>query len=177
MLYKYTRFKLSTFRNPVHCSICCAIKSTEIDDEFLSFISTRELNSQPSGIQSTALPVELSWVLILYKYTRFKLSTFRNPGYCSTCWAIKSIQRLVMSSRRLLLPSTLNLQKSIVHCSNCCMTQAIKSTKIGSELLELSWWILVVSYLNITRKIKLDLPKLTNGEWWVIFEDSVTNWV
>jgi hypothetical protein len=56
---------------------CWAIKSTEIGDEFLSFyISTRELNSQPSGIQSKhySIPAELSsyrdwwwdyWLLII----------------------------------------------------------------------------------------------------------------
>jgi hypothetical protein len=98
--YKYTRFKLSTFRNLVHCSTCWAIKSTEIGVEFLSFISSRYLNYQPSlGIFSTALYLlsyqvyrDWWWVLILYKYTRFKLSTFRNLFHCSTCRAIKSTE-------------------------------------------------------------------------------------
>jgi hypothetical protein len=47
ILYKYTRFEFSIFRNLVHCSTCRAIKPTEIGGEFLSFISTRDLNSQP----------------------------------------------------------------------------------------------------------------------------------
>jgi hypothetical protein len=42
----------SDVQNPilVRSFICWAIESTEISDEFLFFISTRDLNSQPSGI-------------------------------------------------------------------------------------------------------------------------------
>jgi hypothetical protein len=43
------------------------------------------------------------------------------------------------------------IRRNLVHCSTCW---AIKSTEIGDEFLS----------LNITRKIELDLPKLTNGD-------------
>jgi hypothetical protein len=36
------------------------IRVRKMGDEFSSLISTRDFNSQPSAIQSTALPVELS---------------------------------------------------------------------------------------------------------------------
>ena len=47
---------------------------------------------QTLAIESTALPVELSSLqrlvvssYLIYKYTRFELSAFRNLVHCSTC--------------------------------------------------------------------------------------------
>jgi hypothetical protein len=140
-LYKYTRFKLSTFMNLTHCSTCWAIKSTEIDDEFLSFISTRDLNSQPSGIRSLLYLLSYQvyrdwwWVIILYKHTRFKLSTFKNLVHCPLFYLLSyQVYRnwwwvLILYKYTIF---QLSIFRNVVHCSTCW---AIKSTEIGHEFL------------------------------------------